>query len=260
MTADIRKLASPDVAEAVAANPVAVIPFGSIEQHGSHLPCGTDTLIADRLGEAVAERLNALYVPFGPYGVTPIHAGRPGTITLSPATFESLLAEICSELVRMGVRTIVFVNWHEMNSPSLDRVATDVQAAGGATMVVAHACYTAQRIYAEEGGELTHGGGIETLGVLAFAPELVHRDRAGKVSRPPRAADLDAMRRGHEVYGFVTDVGEFGGDGWYGDPTWASDEKSGDFAGRISQEVVRQVEHVLALRRGDATATAKEER
>lgn len=258
MSASIWALPSPDVAAAIARNPLAVIPFGSVEQHGSHLPCGTDSLIAERLGEAVAERLDALYVPFGPYGVTPIHAGRPGTVTLTPTTFEALLEEVCAELVRMGVRTIVFVNWHELNSPSLDRVATSVQAAGGVVCVVAHACYTAQRIYADEGGELTHGGGIETLGVLAFAPELVRRDRATEVSRPPRAADLDRMRRGREVYGFVTDVGEFGGEGWYGDPTWASDEKAGDFAARISAEVAAQVEQVLALRRG-LEATTKEE-
>ena len=94
--------------------------------------------------------------------------------------------------------------------------------------------------------------------MLAFAPELVRRDRAAKVSRPAQAAGLDAMRRGHEVYGFVTDVGEFGGDGWYGDPTWASDEKAGAFAARVSAEVARQVEHVLALRRGHDT-DAKEE-
>jgi creatinine amidohydrolase len=258
VTASIWELPSPDVAAAIAANPVAVIPFGSVEQHGPHLPCGTDALIADRLAAAVAERLDALYVPFGPYGVTPIHAGRPGTITLEPSTFESLLREVCRELVRMGVRTIVLVNWHELNTPSLDRVATDVQAEGGAVVVVAQACYTAQRIYADEGGELTHGGGIETLGVLAFAPELVRRERADEVSRPPQAAGLDAMRRGREVYGFVTDVGEFGGDGWYGDPTWATDERAAGFAERVSGEVAAQVEQVLALRRAHDT-DAKEE-
>lgn len=250
MSPDLRALPSPDVAEAIARNPVAVLPFGSIEQHGAHLPVGTDTMIAELLGAAVAERLDALHVPFGPYGVTPIHAGRPGTITLSPGTFEQLLGEICAELVRMGVRTLVLVNWHEMNSPSIDRVATFVQAETDATVVVAHACYTAQRLYADEGGELTHGGGIETVGVLAEDPALVRWERARAESRPPRAAGLDAMRRGHEVYGFVTDVGEFGGEGWYGDPGWATQERADGFVARVADDVVRQVNEVLALRRG----------
>lgn len=254
----ISSLPSPDVAERLRRNPTAVLPFGSIEQHGAHLPCGTDTLIAERLAQAVAERLGALYAPFGPYGVTPIHAGRPGTISLSPETFERLLEEVLLELVRMGARTLVLVNWHEMNTPSLNGVAAKVQAEQDATVVVAQACYTAQRLYRDEGGELTHGGSIETLGVLAEDPALVRSERVEAVSRPPHAAALDEMRRGTEVYGFVTDVGEFGGDGWYGDPGWATEERAASFVERVSSEVAAQVEHVLALRRA-ATTDAKGE-
>jgi creatinine amidohydrolase len=255
MTADLSRLPSPDVAEALRRNPTVVLPFGSIEQHGPHLPCGTDTLIAERLAEAVAGKLDALYAPFGPYGVTPIHAGRPGTVTLSPETFERLLEEVLAELIRMGARTLVLLNWHEMNTPSLDGVAAKVQAERGATVVVAQACYTAQRLYREEGGELTHGGSIETLGVLAEDPALVRDERIEAVSRPPHAAALDEMRRGTEVYGFVTDVGEFGGDGWYGDPAWATEERAATFVERVSAEVAAQVEHVLSLR---AAATTDE--
>lgn len=258
MSPSLWSLPSPDVAEALRRNPTAVLPFGSIEQHGAHLPCGTDTLIAERLAKAVAERLGALYAPFGPYGVTPIHAGRPGTISLSPETFERLLEEVLLELVRMGARTLVLVNWHEMNTPSLNGVAAKVQAEQDATVVVAQACYTAQRLYRDEGGELTHGGSIETLGVLAEDPALVRRDRVEAVSRPPHAAALDEMRRGTEVYGFVTDVGEFGGEGWYGDPGWATEEKAATFVERVSAEVAARVEHVLALRRA-ATTDGREE-
>jgi len=259
MTDSLWTLPSPDVAESLRRNPTVVLPFGSIEQHGAHLPCGTDTMIAERLAEAVAGRLGALYAPFGPYGVTPIHAGRPGTISLSPETFERLLEEILLELVRMGARTFVLCNWHELNTPSLNGVATKVQAEQPVIVVVAQACYTAQRLYRDEGGELTHGGSIETLGVIAEDPALVREDRIEAVSRPPHAAALDEMRRGTEVYGFVTDVGEFGGDGWYGDPHWATDERAADFVERVSAEVAAQVEHVLELRRS-ATTDRKGER
>ena len=259
MTDSIWALPSPDVAESLRRNPTVVLPFGSIEQHGAHLPCGTDTMIAERLAEAVAGRLGALYAPFGPYGVTPIHAGRPGTISLSPETFERLLEEILLELIRMGARTLVLCNWHEMNTPSLNGVAAKVQAEQDATVVVAQACYTAQRIYRDEGGELTHGGSIETLGVVAEDPALVRWDRVEAVSRPPHAAALDEMRRGTEVYGFVTDVGEFGGEGWYGDPGWATEERAAGFVERVSEEVARQVEHVVSLRNA-ATAAHKEDR
>lgn len=258
MTDSLWRLPSPDVAASLRRNPLVVLPFGSIEQHGPHLPCGTDTLIAERLAEAVAGRLGGLYAPFGPYGVTPIHAGRPGTISLTPATFERLLEEVLLELIRMGARILVLVNWHELNTPSLNGVAARVQAEQPATVVVAQACYTAQRIYRGEGGELTHGGSIETLGVIAEDPSLVRAERIEAVSRPPYAAALDEMRRGTEVYGFVTDVGEFGGDGWYGDPGWATEERAASFVERVSSEVAAQVEHVLSLR--DAASTdVKEE-
>jgi creatinine amidohydrolase/Fe(II)-dependent formamide hydrolase-like protein len=63
------------------------------------------------------------------------------------------------------------------------------------------------------------------------------------------------MRRGTEVYGFVTDVGEFGGDGWYGDPSWATDELAAEFVECVSTAVAAQIEHVLALRRAATEST-----
>ncbi|MGH3329270.1 MAG: creatininase family protein [Streptomycetales bacterium] len=248
MTSSIEDLTSPDVAGAIARNPVAVLPLGSVEQHGPHLPCGTDTMAARLVAEAVAERLDALLVPFGPYGVTPIHAGHPGTVSLSRPTFEALACDICEELIRLGVRALVLVNWHEGNTASLNAVATDLQDRHDVTFVVAQACYVAQRVYAESGGELTHGGGIETLAVLAHDPALLRLDRAGRPARPPGAEALDEMRRSREVYGFVTDVTEMADDGWYGDPGWATPDRAGGFAATVAAEVVRGVETVFAAR------------
>ncbi|MQA85280.1 MAG: creatininase family protein [Streptosporangiales bacterium] len=254
MTSAIHDLTSPDVARVIERNPVAVLPFGSVEQHGPHLPCGTDTFAAELIAEAVADRLDALFVPFGPYGVTPIHAGHPGTISLSRGTFELLLRDVCEELIRLGVRALVFVNWHEGNTASLNAVATDLQREHGATFVVAQACYVAQRRYAAEGGELTHGGGIETLAVMAYDPALLRLERAGRPSRPPGAEAMDEMRRSHEVYGFVTDVTELVEDGWYGDPGWATPERAEAFVDTVAGEVVRGVERVTRAReRGGPT-------
>jgi creatinine amidohydrolase len=257
MSRDIRDLTSPDIAAAIARSPVAVIPFGSTEQHGPHLPCGTDTMAADLIAAEVAERLDALVVPFGPYGITPIHAGHPGTISLRPETFEALLRDLVGELTGMGVDTFVLVNWHELNTPSLDRVATDVQDELGVVMVVAQACYVAQRVYAAAGGELTHGGGIETLAVLAHDPSLARLDRVAAQSRPPGAAELDAMRRSREVYGFVTDVGEFGDGGWYGDPEWAGSQDAGAFAGTVAAEVAARAAEVVRVRRRQPPGQAR---
>ncbi len=238
----IMDLTSPDVAEVVARSGVAVIPLGSTEQHGPHLPCGTDAMAADLVARAVAERLDGLYVPFGPYGVTPIHAGHPGTISLRRETFEALLTDLLTELTQMGVSTFVLVNWHEGNIPSADAVAYSIQEGLGVSIVMAQACYVAQRIYRDLGGELTHGGGIETMAVMAHDPSLVRLGRVGAPTRPEGAEALDAMRRSSEVYGFVTDVSELADEGWYGNPWWATADAATTFADHTADEVVRLVD------------------
>ena len=81
-------------------------------------------MAAELVAAELAEILGAIVVPAGPYGVTPIHAGHPGTISLRREVFESYLSNLCEELVAMGARTFVFVNWHEGNIASLDAVAT----------------------------------------------------------------------------------------------------------------------------------------
>ncbi|MGH3666015.1 MAG: creatininase family protein [Egibacteraceae bacterium] len=255
MTNDISTLTGPDVAAVIARSPVAVLPFGSIEQHGPHLPNGTDTIVAELVAKEVAQRLDALYVPFCPYGITPIHAGHPGTISLSRGSFELLVRDVCRELIRMGVNRFVFVNWHEGNTASLDAVATELQDALGATFAMAQACYVAQRLYAEAGGELTHGGGIETLAVMAHDPGLVRRDRAGEPSRPEGAEALDAMRRSREVYGFITDVTELAEEGWYGNPGWATQDRADAFVDTVAGEILRRLKDILSVR-SDRGATS----
>lgn len=246
---DLSRLTSPDTAAAVRAGALAVVPLGSVEQHGPHLPNGTDTMAAEQIAAAVARRLDALYVPFAPYGVTPIHAGWPGTVSLRRETFEALLTDVCSELAGQGVATVVLVNWHEGNIASMDAVATRLQDELGMTFVAAQACYVAQRIYAEHGGELTHGGGIETLAVMAHDETLLRLDRAGEPHRPEGAAELDAMRRSREVYGYVTDVGELTDEGWYGNPGWATRDRADAFADTVAAGVTDLVTSVLAARK-----------
>ncbi|MQA04164.1 MAG: creatininase family protein [Streptosporangiales bacterium] len=244
------ELTSPETEALVRRSGTAVVGLGSVEQHGPHLPNGTDIMAANLVADAVAERLDALRVPFAPYGVTPLHAGWPGTISLRQETFDALLTDICRELIGHGVHTVVLVNWHEGNIPSMNAVAIRLQAEHDTTFVAVQACYVAQRIYRELGGELTHGGGIETLAVLAHDPALAKVDRAGQPSRPPGAAELDQMRRSHEVYGFVTDVAELTEAGWYGNPDWADAGLAKSFAGTVAAEVVSQVQAVVRARQG----------
>lgn len=249
MTRSMSDLTAPEVAGAIARSPLAVIPLGSVEQHGPHLPCGTDTYAAALVAKEVAEGLDGLIVDVGPYGVTPIHAGHPGTIDLRRSTFEALLWDVAAQLVSMGVSRLVLVNWHEGNIASMDAVATDLQSTHeGVVVVAANACYVAQSVYSGEGGELTHGGGLESLAVLAHDPDLAKLDRAGVATRQAGADELDAMRRGRDVYGYITDVTEIDPAGWYGDPDWGADADPAVFARRVAAPIVERARQIFDLR------------
>ena len=80
-------LTQPEIAAQLKKNPLVILPCGSVEQHGPHLPTGTDTLAANVIAHAVAERMDGLVLPATPLGVTPMHMPFEGTITLTPDTY-----------------------------------------------------------------------------------------------------------------------------------------------------------------------------
>ncbi|HEY1542146.1 MAG TPA: creatininase family protein, partial [Xanthobacteraceae bacterium] len=112
-------LTQPEIAAQLKANPLVILPTGSVEQHGPHLPTGTDIFAANVIGHAVAERLDGLVLPGMPLGVTPMHAPFAGTITLTPDTYMRLVTETCVSTARHGTKYLVILNWHEGNIPSL---------------------------------------------------------------------------------------------------------------------------------------------
>jgi creatinine amidohydrolase/Fe(II)-dependent formamide hydrolase-like protein len=96
---------------------------------------------------------------------------------------------------------------------------------------------------------LTHGGGIETLAVIAHDPSLARLERVREPTRPDGADELDAMRRSREVYGYITDVTEIADDGWYGNPGWADQKEADSFADVVAEEIETAVDSILAIRR-----------
>ena len=120
-------LTQPEIAAQFKKNPLVILPCGSVEQHGPHLPTGTDTLAANVISHAVAERMDGLVLPNTPFGVTPMHAPFEGTITLTPDTYMRLIIETCASTARHGAKELMIVNWHEGNIPSL-AIAAEVAA------------------------------------------------------------------------------------------------------------------------------------
>ena len=88
-------LTQPEIAGQLKRNPLVILPAGSVEQHGPHIPTGTDIYAANVIGHAVAERMDALVLPGGPLGVTPMHMPFEATLTLTPDTYQRVVTETC---------------------------------------------------------------------------------------------------------------------------------------------------------------------
>lgn len=244
MEVSLLKLTYPEAAALLARNPVVVIPTGSVEQHGSHLPLGTDWYAAHLLARRVATTMEALLVPFTPMGVTPIHMSFSGTISLAPETFMALLGDVCESMIRHGAQRIVILNWHELNKPLIDIVAARLQQAHPIRFILVQAHFVAQQLFGQEVG-LTHGGLLEALPVLAYDPQLAKLEKATDASPRDTARKLDRLRRQRETYTVVHDVREMYPTGWYGTVDGATVEKAEEFATAVSDKIVAYVREAL---------------
>src|SRR4030081_280032 len=165
-------LTQPEIAAQLTKNPLVILPAGSVEQHGPHLPTGTDTFAATVISHRVAERMDALVLPATPLGVTPMHMPFEGTITLTPETFMRVAIETCASTAGHGAKYLMLMNWHEGNIPSLAIAAEALHRTHGMTVLTVQACYVAEELYGGGCNGLTHGGEIEALAGLRSPPRL----------------------------------------------------------------------------------------
>jgi creatinine amidohydrolase len=189
-------LAWPEVGACVSARPdeVGLLPVGATEQHGPHLPAGTDTILATAICERVSVRTGAPVLPAVPYGCSYGHGTKlPGTLSLTPEGLASVVRQAVEWAAASGLRRLLLVNAHFGNDASL-MVATDhlrlhrpdlrVGVVGWWAADPEVASATAHD------GEDIHANRSETSLMLAVAPELVHLDRLSQSDDPDRTADL----------------------------------------------------------------------
>ena len=234
------ELTQPEIAAQLKSRPLVILPAGSVEQHGPHLPTGTDIFASSVIGHAVAERMNGLVLPGGPLGVTPMHMPFEGTITLTPETYMRVVVETCVSTAKHGARYLLILNWHEGNIPSLAIAAEELHRKHGMTVLTVQACYVAAELYGKDCGGLTHGGEIEALAVLTCRPDLVHLERIDYSSDPAEGRKWDKLRRTRSFQPVLRDILTIAPTGWYGSPEHATVEKAtrmlNDIADAIAQE------------------------
>lgn len=125
----LQEISTMTAAELPLSSRIAVFPIGSNEQHGPHLPTGTDTIIIDAVVRGVRQRLTPqapfIFLPLMPYGKSPEHMDFAGTISFKAATLMAVLEDVVSSLHAHGVKKIVFLNSHGGNNHLLGALAFD---------------------------------------------------------------------------------------------------------------------------------------
>ena len=176
--------AAPDFLAVDAAKTIAILPIAAVEQHGPHLPVGTDAILnrgcLDMLIAAAPDDLDLRILPVQQVGKSNEHVWAKGTLTHTATTLIAAWTELGLSVARAGVRKLVFINSHGGNEEIMGIVARELRVQAG--MVVVKTGWT--RFGAPEGLlsdiERRHGihaGDLETSLMLHFRPELVNLDK-----------------------------------------------------------------------------------
>lgn len=187
---------------------IVVLPCGSMEQHGPHLPNGMDTQLANWVTEKamknVEKEVDCLYITPIPIGQSPEHMDFPGTITFTAETYIRMLKEIASSVARHGFKKMYIINGHGGNIAAISSAAFDIKDAYKLQIYMfniwAVIVGLAHQHTNREAPDKTdaHGGEIETALMLYLSPENVHMDRAID-EKNPRLAAGDLVQMGGPI-------------------------------------------------------------
>lgn len=241
------------------ASPTAVVPIGSTEQHGPHLPLGVDGYEAIGIAEGLAERADLLVAPPIWYGDADHHLAFPGTISLSPETVSAVLEDVYRSLLEHGFENVITVNGHRLANLPAIQVAAKRTKANEAYRNAFLATIDLVRIGVRIHNELRdgdpeagmHGGEFETSFMLYRHPELVDEEafvaETGDSWTRFTSSDYVSMDDSVLVASSRYDWDEEAL-GHHGDPTAASAEKGERLTEAIVDNAVEFYEDLLALR------------
>lgn len=176
MTKLLQNMNWQEAREAFKGTKVAIIPTGSTEQHGPHLPIGTDFLIADYISKKVAGKANAIVTPVIPVGFAVYHTDFEGSLSVPTDILSSYYLSIADSLIKYGITHILFINGHGGNGAALNDVCRNLRDRGITAAYIQwwdvagginHAWST-----------LGHGDIVETSIMLKIAPESVDMSKA----------------------------------------------------------------------------------
>lgn len=177
--------------DAIAAQKLVILPTGSTEQHGRHLPLDVDVFLAEsvclEVGRRAADRV--LVLPPISYGLNLHHIDFPGTVHIEPEVFIAFCLNITKSVAYHGFQKMLIVNGHGSNTPLIDLVARKTVLATNSLCAAVNYITLAVEAFdrVKDTPVLAHADEFETSLYLHLAPERVRMDQAG--------ADNDVMGR-----------------------------------------------------------------
>ncbi len=153
---------------------MVIIPIGSIECHGRHMPLGTDTMIPDKILELVEQQTDRIMIaPTIPYGACESLWPFPGTVNLGGDLLYQLVKKVVENLRFHGAKKFLILNGHGGNIKALERVGYELDSEGCMMVLLNWWQNVWDMNPLWKGG---HGGGEETAAVMAIDPSLIDRD------------------------------------------------------------------------------------
>jgi creatinine amidohydrolase len=177
------RLKAAQIAALADRNAIVIVPIGSTEQHGPHLPVQVDARLVTEVAHRAARLMSAahptLVTPTIPFGMSEHHVSLNGTITLDYPTMAAVLGCACSSILRAGFKRIFILNGHGGNTDGITTFITEftvkhrIPLAGGTYWNIAQGEIAA---ILERQTALLHACEAETSMMLALMPELIDRD------------------------------------------------------------------------------------
>ena len=234
-----------------------ILPVGSVEQHGKHLPLGTDSILALDIALDLAKETYTLVASPLWYGWAPHHMAYPGTVTLRPETLTQVVEDVLNSLIYHGFKKIIIVNGHrEANLPPLKIALARVRNKTGAFIGIADPFYinavAGKELSDVEAGGIGHAEELETSVMYNRHPELCSPENA--VNNTPKDHNKylqhdpnvfgDKILTASDVHNYRNATNNIG---VMGDASTASSEKGAEYQKRMITNLVEFIKYVEEL-------------
>lgn len=245
----IEEMTPQEITDALKEVDTIVVPLGSVEQHGPHLPVGTDTLIPITVAKRVAERTKVLVAPPIYYGNSLSMIDMKGVFTVTPDTLANLLLDLCKSFSKQGFKKIVFLNGHGGNTQVLSFIGQKARIETGALIVrIDWWDIVAEEISKICEKELAHADEGETSMMLACRPELVDMTKAAKDETWDKLVKALTGGKPKNMPQVYVPFSKWSKTGLIGDATKASKRKGEKILKAVVDNIVNFLQQVDKLR------------